>query len=181
MKPGRKSFEQMFLAEARHSLRQHHLPRIVRCLEMLSEDQIWWRPNSPSNSIGNLVLHLCGNVRQWIISGVGGAPDLRERDKEFSERGPLPRRALATKLRRTVNEACRVITRMPRQELARPRSIQKFRVTGFGAVGHVTEHFAYHSGQILYATKLLQARDLRFTRLPGEKPKKAAGRNLPAI
>ena len=181
MKTARQSFEQMFLAEAQHSLRQHHLPRIVRCLEMLSDQQIWWRPNSPSNSIGNLVLHLCGNVRQWIISGVGGAPDLREREKEFPERGPFPRRELVTKLRQTVNQACREIARMPRQELARPRAIQKFRVTGFGAVSHVTEHFAYHSGQILYATKLLQAQDLGFTRLPGEKPKKAKSKKLPAI
>src|SRR5437867_7915143 len=70
---------------------EKYLPRIVDCLELLSEEEIWWRPNEASNSAGNLVLHLCGNVRQWIISGLGGEPDTRERDKEFAERGPISR------------------------------------------------------------------------------------------
>ena len=68
------------LAQAQHSLRDHHLPRITRCLALLPEREIWWRPHRTSNSVGNLVLHLCGNVRQWIISGEGGAPDRRQRD-----------------------------------------------------------------------------------------------------
>jgi uncharacterized damage-inducible protein DinB len=181
MKLAQQNFEPMFLAEAQHSLRKHHLPRILRCLRMLSEDQIWWRPNPSSNSVGNLVLHLEGNVRQWIISGLGGVPDRRERDKEFSELGPLPRRALSAKLHKAVNEACRVIARLSPRELARKRAIQKFHVTGFEALSHVTEHFAYHAGQILYVTKLLKAQDLGFTRLPGEKPRKPAARKLSAI
>jgi uncharacterized damage-inducible protein DinB len=181
MKPARKTFQRIFLEEAQHSLRKHHLPRILSCLRHLSEDQVWWRPNPSSNSVGNLVLHLEGNVRQWIICGLIGAPDRRERDKEFSERGPIPRRALAARLEKTVNEACRVIGRLPSCELSRRRQIQKFHVTGFVALSHVTEHFAYHAGQILYVTKLLRARDLGFTRLPGEKRGKPAGKKLPAI
>jgi uncharacterized damage-inducible protein DinB len=174
-------FVPVFLSEAQHSLLKHHLPRIVRCLQLLSEEQIWWRPNPASNSVGNMVLHLSGNVRQWIISGLGGAPDRRERDKEFSEPGPLPRRALVAKIQGTVREACRIIARHTPQELARPRSIQKFHVTGFVALSHVTEHFAFHAGQILYVTKQLTAQDLGFTRLPGERRRKKAGRSLPAI
>lgn len=181
MKSTKHNFERTFLAEAQHSLRKHHLPRILRCLQLLQEDQIWWRPNAASNSIGNLVLHLEGNVRQWVISGLGGAPDRREREKEFSEPGPLPRRALIQKLQMTVYEACRVAARLSTGELSGQRTIQKFRVTGFEALSHVTDHFAYHTGQILYVTKLLQGKDLGFTRLPGEKSKKARGENLPAI
>jgi uncharacterized damage-inducible protein DinB len=181
MKRLQPNFEQVFLAEALHSLRKHHLPRILRCLEKLSEKQIWWRPNPASNSAGNLVLHLNGNVRQWILSGLGGLPDRRERDREFSERGPLPRRVLAAKLRKTVNEACRVIARLTPQDLARLHAIQRYQVSGFVALSHVTEHFAHHSGQILYITKMLQARDLGFTHLPGEKRKRAAKKRLPAI
>lgn len=181
MRQARKNFENAFLAESLHSLSKHHLPRIERCLRLLPEKQIWWRPNASSNSVGNLVLHLNGNVRQWIISGLGGAPDRRERDQEFSERGPLPRRALVKRLRETVGEACRVIRRLTPQDLARQHSIQKYHVTGFVALNHATEHFAHHSGQILYITKLLVARDLGFTRLPGERKKKSARKRLPAI
>jgi uncharacterized damage-inducible protein DinB len=162
-----------FLALARHSLEEHHLPRIERCLKMLSEEDIWWRPNRASNSVGNLVLHLGGNVRQWIISGLGEAPDLRERDQEFAERGPIPRRALIASLRKTVREASRVLEQLTVDDLARPRSIQKFDVSGLTAAFHVVEHFAFHTGQIIYVTKMRRGEDLRFTRLPGEKKQRA--------
>ncbi len=169
------------LAQARHSLHDHHLPRITRCLALLPEKEIWWRPHRTSNSVGNLVLHLCGNVRQWIISGVGGAPDRRQRDKEFAERGPIPKRRLISQLRNTVNEAYRVIEKAPPADLAKPRLIQGYRVTGFEAIAHVTEHFAHHSGQIILITKMRLRRDLGFTRLPGERTRRRASRKLPAI
>jgi len=163
-----------FLDQVNHSIQEHHLPRIERCLKTLSEEDIWWRPNEASNSVGNLVLHLSGNVRQWIISGLGGAPDRRVRDQEFVECGPIPRRALLALLRRTVREAARVLDRLPADELARARPIQKFEVTGFTAAFHVAEHFAFHSGQIIYVAKMKRGVDLGFTRLPGEKNRKAS-------
>jgi uncharacterized damage-inducible protein DinB len=169
------------LAQARHSLRDHHLPRIARCLALLPEREIWWRPHSTSNSVGNLVLHLCGNVRQWIISGLGRAPDRRQRDREFAERGPIPKHLLLARLRSTVREACRVLEQFPPAELERERVIQGYRVTGLEAVTHVTEHFAHHSGQIILITKMRLRRDLGFTRLPKQRPRKAPGRKLPAI
>lgn len=155
-----------FLDEARFRLKKQHLPHILSCLRALSDEEIWWRPNAASNSVGNLVLHLCGNVRQWIISGVGGAEDVRQRDLEFSEQGPLPRQGLAALLRATVNEACQVLARTPAMSLGEPFSRQGFRTTRLRAIAHVVEHFAYHTGQIVYVTKLKEARDLRFTRLP---------------
>jgi uncharacterized damage-inducible protein DinB len=150
---------------------ERYLPRIVGCLEQLSDDEIWWRPNEASNSIGNLVLHICGNLRQWIISGLGGAADLRQRDKEFAERGPVAREALAEKLRQTVREACTVLARVDANDLTKRRRIQQFDVTGYEAAAHVIEHVAYHSGQIIYITKLKRAKDLGFTRLPSTAPK----------
>ena len=105
------------ITQAEHVLREVYLPRIVCCLEELSPDQIWWRPHEASNSVGNLVLHLAGNVRQWIISGLGGAPDFRQRDREFSECGPLPRRVLANRLRKTVQEACSVLSKLSPDDL----------------------------------------------------------------
>ena len=166
------------LLDARRTLEKRYLPRVTRCLAMLSDDEIWWKPHPTSNSVGNLVLHLSGNVRQWIISGLGGQPDIRERDKEFSELGPLPRRALVARLRRSVTEACRVLARLSTRDLQRLYSIQKFRVSGLEAVFHVTEHFAYHAGQIILVTKMKRGEDLGFTRLPGEKRKRT---HLPSL
>lgn len=172
---------EQFLAQARHSLRAQHLPRIIRCLKMLPEKQIRWRAHPTSNSAGNLVLHLTGNVRQWIISGLGGQPDHRERNKEFAELGPIPRRSLIRQLEETVAEACRVLGKLSSGELARPYRIQGFRVTGVDAVAHVTEHFAYHTGQIIYLTKLQLGVDTGFTRLPGEKAERLRARKISQV
>ena len=169
MKGASLDIRKAFLAQARHSLEEHHWPRIEHCLRRLPERDIWWRPDETSNSVGNLALHLAGNVRQWIIAGLGGAPDERERDKEFGERGPLPRARLVTLLRGTVKEACQVIARLGPRALSRSHSIQGFKVSGFHAISHVTEHFAYHTGQIIFITKLRLGVDLKFTRLPGER------------
>jgi len=143
---------------------------------MLPEKEIWWRPNRASNSAGNLVLHLSGNVRQWIVSGLGDAPDHRDRDLEFSERGPIPRRALVALIRETVQEACSVLAGLSEDSLKRIYAIQGFRVSGLYAVTQVVTHFAYHTGQIIFVTKLKLGKDLRFTRLPGEKRMGAVAR-----
>ena len=162
----------------RSRFEERYLPRIVGCLEQLSDDEIWWRPNEASNSIGNLVLHICGNMRQWIICGLGGAEDLRERDKEFAERGPVARGVLLEKVQQTVREACAVLARVDANDLTKRRRIQQFDVTGYEAAAHVIEHVAYHSGQIIYITKLKRAKDLGFTRLPSTVSKPAE-RKLP--
>ena len=174
-------FTKLFLHHSRHVLGEVYLPRIARCLASLSEEEIWWRPHATSNSVGNMVLHLEGNVRQWILSGLGGAPDHRDRDKEFAAQGSLPRRQLLNHLSGTVNEACRVLARLTPQDLASLRSIQGYRLRGFQALYHVTEHFAYHAGQIILITKMKRRRDLKFTHLPKQTPQPANPRRLPAL
>ncbi len=169
MKPKTTRIATLFLGSWRDRVAKENLPHIVECLQQLSEEEIWWRPNSASNSAGNLVLHLCGNVRQWIISGLGGAEDRRERDREFAERGPVPRQMLVTQLRRTIRDACRVIARLSDDSLTVKYRIQGYHVTGLDAAFHVAEHFAHHAGQIIYITKLKRAEDLRFTHLPAIK------------
>ena len=143
---------------------------------MLPEKEIWWRPNAASNSAGNLVLHLSGNVRQWIISGLGNAQDHRDRDWEFSERGPMSRRSLITLISRAVEEACVVLGHLSEDSLVRIYDIQGFRVSGMYAVSQVVWHFAYHTGQIIFITKWKLGKDLRFTHLPGEKRMKTIAR-----
>ena len=149
-----------------------HLPTISESLALLSDDEIWWRPNDASNSVGNLILHLCGNVRQWIVSGVGGAKFDRQRDLEFSEKGPIARETLLRNLRDTVRDASQVVARVSAADLLKEYSIQGYRVTGHEALTHVTTHFAYHAGQIIYVAKMKRAKDLGFTKLPALPAKK---------
>ena len=176
MKPEKSEFTKSFLAESQRSVAVYHMPRLIRCLKMLSDKEIWWRPNAASNSAGNLVLHLSGNVSQWIISGLGNRVYHRDRDWEFAERGPVSRRSLITLIRRSVEEACNVLGHLSEDSLEQIYDIQGYRVSGMYAVTHVVDHFAYHTGQIIFVTKWKLGKDLRFTRLPGDRPKKAVTR-----
>jgi uncharacterized damage-inducible protein DinB len=181
MKPTPTNFARLFLAQASRLLLQVYLPRIAACMRELSPEQIWWRANPASNSVGNLALHVEGNVRQWILSGLGGTPDRREREKEFSELGPIPRRTLLARLRKAVSEADRVMRKLNGAALARTYSIQGFRVTGLRAVFTVAEHFSHHAGQIILLTKMLCGKDLKFTRLPEGRKKKEDSGSIPAL
>jgi uncharacterized damage-inducible protein DinB len=166
-----KALAALCLRRWRTRLEERFLPPTIDCLGQLSDDEVWWRPNEASNSVGNIVLHLCGNMRQWIVSGLGGAKDIRERDKEFSERGPIARGALSEQFRETGKECCAVLERLKPEDLMRRYRIQGFDVTGYEAAEQVSEHIAYHLGQIIYLTKLKRAKDLGFTRLPAPSSK----------
>src|SRR2546423_9559223 len=113
-----------FIARSRYHLAEDFLPKIEHCLEKLSDEQIWWRPNEQSNSIGNLVLHLCGNARQWIVCGVGGAPDSRNRDAEFAQREVVPRAELQSLLKKTLDEVDSTLQRFDADSLLGRRTIQ---------------------------------------------------------
>lgn len=151
-----------FVDRAQEYLLGHYLPKIERCLENLTDEQIWWRANEDSNSIGNLILHLCGNARQWIISGVGGQPDGRVRDAEFAQREVISRDELLTLLRSTLAEIETVLRNLDPALLMERRQIQGHDVDLLEAIFHVTEHFSMHTGQIIMLTKMLTASDLRF-------------------
>ena len=151
-----------FIARASAFLLGDYLPKIERCLEKLTDEQIWWRANEESNSIGNLILHLCGNVRQWIICGVGGQPDNRNRDAEFAQRGIIARDELLTLLRSTLSEVDDTLRRLDPSILLERRPIQGHDVDILEAIFHVTEHFSMHTGQIIMLTKMLTASDLHF-------------------
>lgn len=129
--------------------------RIAHCLSLLTEDQVWQQPNTRTVSVGNLVLHLCGNVGQWIGSALGGAPDLRARDLEFDTGVRLPKAALLEQLRDTVADAVRIIVALNEGDLERLHRVQGFSETGVAILVHVAEHFSYHTGQITLHTKLL--------------------------
>jgi uncharacterized damage-inducible protein DinB len=151
-----------FLNRASEFILGDYLPKIERCLEKLSDEQIWWRANEESNSIGNLILHLCGNARQWIVCGVGSAPDARNRDAEFEQRDLIPRDELVTLLRSTLSDVHTTLQSVDPSTLLEYRKIQGNDVDILEAVFHVTEHFSMHTGQIIMLTKMMTSDDLRF-------------------
>lgn len=152
---------QEFLHQANYYIGLN-LPRVVSCVNMLSEEEVWRKPNANSNSIGNLILHLCGNMTQYILSGLGGKPDERQREAEFSTSGGLNKEELLARITEVVIQVQQVISQIDETTLLRKRIVQGFEMTGVGIIIHVVEHFSYHTGQIAFWTKLLTNEDLGF-------------------
>jgi|SRR5882724_9163263 len=159
-----------FISEARYLLREDYLPKIERCLEQLSDEQVWWRANINSNSIGNLILHISGNARQWIVCGLGGQPDDRKRDAEFAERRVVPRDELLAHLKKAVSDFDQTLESFDSARLLDQFQIQGTMTTALAAILHVTEHFSMHTGQIILLTKLMTASDLHFYEFEGDTP-----------
>jgi uncharacterized damage-inducible protein DinB len=151
-----------FIESSRIFLHDDYVPKLLHCVEQMSEEDLWWRPNEVSNSAGNLILHLCGNLRQWIVSSIGGHEFRRDRDSEFTERGPVPKEQLVASLKQVIGEVDGVFASLNDEQLLRRYKIQKYNVSGLQAVYHVVEHFGYHLGQILYIYKLRTGSDPQF-------------------
>lgn len=142
------------------------LERIEHCLDQLSDDQIWARKQPELNSLGNVLLHLIGNVRQWIIAGLGGGADTRNRPAEFAERGPIPKHQLQAQLRAVVEDARKILGRLTAQQLLQVRRIQGFEVTGLAAIFDSIPHFRGHTQEIVYMTRLTLGKAYRFAWSP---------------
>jgi uncharacterized damage-inducible protein DinB len=137
--------------------------RIESCLDRLTPEQIWTRGGENQNAIGNLVLHLSGNVRQWILHGVGGEEDHRVRDIEFSTRDPQSTANLKQRLRSTIDAAVLLLPSLGSEQLMEHISIQAYdKITKLQAIFHVVEHFSGHTGQVIFLTKWLTGEDLGF-------------------
>ena len=154
----------LFLEFSRQQLVEEYWPRLRGCVESLTDEQVWWRPNEASNSVGNLLLHLNGNVRQWLVASFNGGEETRNRPAEFAQRQVIPAAALLRILGATVEEASVVLSRLTEADLIGTRHIQGNTVTGLYAVYHVVEHFGMHYGQMLYISKLVRGEDLGFYR-----------------
>ena len=151
-----------FITAARGFLRDEYLPKIERCLALLSDEQIWWRPNEDSNSVGNLLLHLCGNAQQWIVSGLGGEEDGRVRQSEFDERRVIAREELLTRTKATLSKVDATLAQFDESRLLETFQVQGTTVTALEAIFHVTEHFSMHTGQIILLAKMIGNTDLGF-------------------
>ncbi len=153
--------------------------RVQDCLERIGDDHVWARGGPNENAIGNIVLHLCGNVRQWIVAGVGGAPYVRQRDAEFAAREGAGARELAAQLDGAVRDATAVLEEISGSRLAERVQIQGYDTTVLEAIYHVVEHFAQHTGQIIFATKALTGDDLGYYAYLGKSADRTHGEKTP--
>jgi uncharacterized damage-inducible protein DinB len=150
--------------------------RIETCLGKLTPEQIWMRGTENQNAVGNLVLHLNGNVRQWILSGIGGLPNARDRDAEFAARSGTEPAALGKLLREAVDGALAILRSLPQERLAERKTIQGYDYTVLKAILHVVEHFSGHTAQIIFITKMVTGEDLGFYGHLTGKPQSNAGK-----
>ena len=168
--------EQVFLQFSIDKLRQLQ-GRIDACLKRLREDQVWLRGSRNENAVGNLCLHLAGNVRQWILHGVGAQADTRVRDLEFAAEGGKTKAELQALLSETVAQAAGLLGGLRADDLLRRTQVQKYDLTVLEAIYHVVEHFAQHTGQIVFATKAFTGEDLGFYAHLGRRgPRAPAGK-----
>ena len=151
-----------FLRASRRYLTDEYPRKIERAVAGMSEADLWWRPNEVSNSVGNLLLHLAGNVRQWVVHGLGGRPDVRRRAEEFARDGGLSAAEALAVLRDATDDADTVLAGLDPARLEAELEIQGLPVRGLDALYHVVEHFSMHTGQILYLAKMRSGTDLGF-------------------
>ncbi len=149
-------FSEVFIEEIKRRLFTECFPRLEQCLHTLTEKEIWYRPNANSNSVGNISLHLCGNIRQWVIAGLGGHKDIRERQKEFDEQGPIPLEKLLDLLSVLKKDVEAVLNEVTAEDLIKKREVQIYQESGLSILVHVVEHFSYHVGQVTYIVKMLK-------------------------
>ena len=153
---------QMLIHQAEVRILNESLPRIKKCLDQLSPDQIWFRPNPEMASIGNLVLHIIGNARQWILAGLLGQPDHRDRDAEFSAMNASPGKSLLVLLEEFEADLRQALPSITEDKLQDEYHVQVFRESGVSILVHVIEHASYHTGQIARETKRMRQSDLGF-------------------
>jgi len=150
---------QEFIEASRVFLKQDFLRKLKHCVEKMSEEDVWWRPNEQSNSVGNLILHLCGNMKEWIVKSIGGEEFERHRDAEFAERRPRPKAELIANIEAAVGEVDKTLEQIPPTRLFERIPVQVYKSSRLQVIYHVVEHFSYHLGQILYIYKLRTGRD----------------------
>ena len=145
---------QLFVARSRYYLQNEYRTKLRLAVEALPAEALWWRPNAESNSVGNLLTHLAGNVRQWIVSGVGRVPSARDRAAEFAATSGAGAAELLANLERVLDDVDAILATLSPEELATMRTIQGRELTVLEAIYHVVEHFSLHLGQIIMIAKI---------------------------
>src|SRR5436305_10913054 len=164
----------LFITAARNSLAEG-LRKVEHCVHQLNEEQVWWRPAPQMNSVANLMLHLAGNLRQWIVSGVGGARDVRNRPEEFADRSELPKGNILSMLRSTVREADGLMEKLPLEKLGEPRRIQGFETTALAAIFDCIAHFHGHVQEMTHMTRVQLGSKYQFDFVPKGTEQESSG------
>lgn len=149
----------LLIAEFDKRVFEESYERIYRCISLIDERDLWRSPSKGIPAIGNLILHLCGNARQWILSGLGGRPDNRDRDQEFVAQTKIKKAELVFLLENMRSNLRQTLEELDPKQITQIHVVQGFEVTGFSVIVHVIEHFSYHTGQITTLTKFLTNKD----------------------
>jgi hypothetical protein len=149
--------------------------KIEHCVGQLSDEQLWWRPRPEMNSIANLMLHLSGNLRQWMINGITGAPDTRNRPREFGDRSNKPKAELLAKLQSTVKDVDEVLASLDAEKLTTQRRIQGWEVTVIEALFSAVPHFRGHVQEIIHMTRVQLGEKYQFDFVPQTPEQISAG------
>jgi uncharacterized protein DUF1572 len=157
-----------FLEESRNRVIKAR-ERINHCLGQLENDDIWWTPEEGSNSIGVILQHLMGNLRQWIISGVGGEPDIRDRPREFRVEEKTPGAVLQRQFNNILDQVNTTYSRLDPQQLLNKRKIQGFDESVLSAIYQTMTHLELHAGQIAYITKIKKGSSYKESWKPATK------------
>ena len=163
--PSSEQLAEEFIRQAGQEL-DDALSKIAHCIDQLNENQLWWRPAESMNSVANLILHLGGNVRQWIIAGVGNQQDTRNRPAEFSQREPIAKGQLKLDLQKTIQQAHQVLAQVSPAELLRVRRVQGFDVTALQAIVESVAHFRGHTQEIVHLTRQQLGGQYKFDFVP---------------
>ena len=157
-----EAIKEILIAETKRRIINESIPRIIQCLDCLSEQEVWHKSNDNSNSVGILILHLCGNVRQWILAGACGNKDQRNRDSEFDPKNQITKDELKNQLQILCIDLESYLPRLDAKQLLIVKSVQCYEETIFSMIIHAIEHFSYHTGQIVFYTKFLKDIDTAF-------------------
>jgi len=115
---------ELFITRSRYYLQTEYRTKLRAAVDALPPDALWWRPNEQSNSVGNLLMHLAGNIRQWIVSGVGGAPSTRDRAAEFAATSGVGTAGLLATLDQALDDVDAVLASLSASDLLSTRTIQ---------------------------------------------------------
>ena len=159
-------FAQVFATSIQYEL-EDASGKILHCLRQISDDELWWRPDESQNSIANLILHNCGNLRQWVVSGVGGSADRRNRPQEFAQRDRIPKTHLIEMLESVIHDACQTLAETSEERLLQQLQIQGFELTGMQAAIESVAHFRGHTQEIIHMTRAFRGDDYQFSFIPG--------------
>lgn len=166
------SFEKQFLGETNIKI-NNAFERIVHCLDQLEEEHIWYRPDNSVNSIGIILNHLCGNLRQWIISGIGGLEDIRNRPLEFSDSTKLSKTELVNKFQEIIGDSKKTINNFDPGNLLERLRIQGFEESALSAIYGTVNHLELHAGQIIFITRLILKSNYKLKWIPQIKEQSA--------